>query len=67
VEEALRARFARLERADGEALELAAVLGAELSLRLLRQISDAPEGLPEALERLEAMGDSPSICPGSLG
>jgi DNA-binding SARP family transcriptional activator/tetratricopeptide (TPR) repeat protein len=55
VDDMLLSRIGRLERPDAEALQLAAVLGAQISVQLLTQIADFPDALPSALKRLEAL------------
>jgi tetratricopeptide (TPR) repeat protein len=50
----VRARVDRLGVEEAEVLRLAAVVGAEIPVRLLERLTTAPERLPAVLERLEA-------------
>jgi predicted ATPase len=53
VQSVIRARLDRLDRYAREALRLASVIGREFSKRILEQISNPSENLPESLETLK--------------
>ncbi|ADO68526.1 Adenylate/guanylate cyclase [Stigmatella aurantiaca DW4/3-1] len=54
VQAVVRARIDRLGAAEAEVLALAAVVGTDVPLRLLERLVEAPERLPDLLERLKA-------------
>ncbi len=55
VQEVILARIDRLERGARDALQLAAVIGREFTVRLLDRLAGLPDGLDETLEELKAL------------